>query len=181
MSRNPNDAERRLKQDLEEEEVYRLAAEEVAESEVDGQLRVNRLFQGAPMLNAPPGFAQKVLLAIAAGQATALARRRSRRRFRLPWLLLVVLLMVPLGTAALSAPGMAALGLMMQQAVVWQNTVAQDAGELFGVVASYLPSPMVMLGLVAAVAVNLLAFRWMMAYAASRRQLVVYRVPVRFH
>jgi hypothetical protein len=175
MSRNPHDAERRLKQNLEEETYL------AAEAEVDGQLQVDRLFQGAPVLEAPPGFADRVMVAIAAGRLTAPARRRSRRRFRLPWLFLLALLIVPLGTAALSAPGMAALGLMMQQAVLWLNGAAQDVGELFRVVAGYLPSPMVMLGLVAAVALNLLAFSWMMAYASTRRQLVVYRVPVRFH
>jgi hypothetical protein len=173
MSCNPHDAERRLKQNPEEEAYL------AVEAEVDAQLQVDRLFQGAPMLEAPPGFADRVMLAIAAGRVTAPDRRR--RRFRLRWLFLIALLVVPLGAAALSAPGMAALGLMMQQAVLWLNGAAQDLGELFRVVASYLPSPMVMLGLVVAVAVNLLALWWMMAYASTRRQLVVYRVPVRFH
>ncbi len=175
MSRNPHDAERRLKQNPEEEAYL------AAEAEVDGQLQVDRLFRDAPILEAPPGFAGKVMLAIAAGRVTAPARRRSRRRFRLPWLLLIVLLVVPLSAAALSAPGMAALGLMMQQAVLWLNGVAQDIGELLRAAAGYAPSPMVTLGLTVAAAVNVLAFGWMMNYASNRRQLVVYRIPVRFH
>lgn len=187
MRRELIDDERRLEQ---EEREALLAAEMLEEADAENdalalQFRaVDRLFQNVPMMDAPAGFTERVMLAIAQSQ-TRPGPARHRSRFRLTWLLIIPLIigLFVIGPAILisQGPGAAALGLLLAHAVGQLNTLALQAASwarAFDVMSLAPALLLIAFGLVTA---SLVAFWRLMGYASAQRSQVVYQVPVRVH
>jgi hypothetical protein len=190
MRRNPDNEERRLQDDLEAQE-YWLAADRADQSDqADGavwiQVRlVDRLFHDVPMLEAPIGFAERVMEAIAAREGLTPDRGRTRRRFRLPWLAVAAAAGILLAGGALAVgaagPSAAVLGLLLQQAVGALNILAAQLAELFLPLSGLSIQPGWLMAAIGMVILNGVALWWLMGYAATRREQVIYRLPVRVH
>jgi hypothetical protein len=188
MRRELIDDERRLEQ---EEREALLAAEMLEEADAENdalaiQFRaIDKLFQNVPMMDAPSGFTERVMLAIAQGQTRPAVAERQRGRFRLTWLLIIPLIIgfFAIGPAILisQGPGATALGLLLVQVVDRLNSFALDAANwarAFDVM-SFTPTLLaIALGLVIA---SLVALWRLMEYASVQRSQVVYQVPVRVH
>ncbi len=147
---------------------------------------IERLFSAAPMIEAPSGFADRMMALIAekAAQANSLTKRR--RRWRWPWFILITAILFIGGVAGLAlGPGPRAIALLLQQATTWLNEVAHELSltiAALGTAASaYSAGPLFTAGILTAMFVVIAAWGWLMTYASLNRQQVVYQVPVRFH
>jgi hypothetical protein len=188
MRREIIDDERRLEQ---EEREALLAAEMLEEADAENdalaiQFRaVDRLFQNVPMMDAPSGFTERVMLAIAQGQTRPAAAARQRGRFRLTWLLIIPLVIgfFAIGPAILisQGPGATALGLLLVQVVDRLNSFALEAANWARAFDVMSLTPVLLAIALGLVTVSLVAFWRLMEYASAQRSQVVYQVPVRVH
>lgn len=187
MRRELTDDERRLEQ---EEREALLAAEMLEEADAQDETlalqfrAVDRLFQNVPMIDAPAGFAERVMLAIAHGQPSP-GRASQRTRFRLTWLL-VILLVVGLfvvGPAILIAqgPGAVALGFLLAHVVERLNALALEAATWANAFDVMSLTPALLLVALGSLAASMVAFWRLTQYATAQRAQVVYQVPVRVH
>ncbi len=145
-----HDTEKRLKREEDalesrltqpsEEATSRLGLDEPESSSPPGQtirLKVNRaaatlreiedLFSSVPMMDAPAGFADRVMALISDKAAQAARAAGRRRRFRWPWFMLIVALFFIGGVAALAlGPGPRALAALVQDVAFWLNDLAHS-------------------------------------------------------
>ncbi len=149
----------------------------------DNLQRVDALFSGAPMAEAPLNFADKVMASIAAGKVPAPAKPHRGLSTVFGLLLALIIVLPLLFTAAvtirqwLSDP--AALNILLQQIVLLLNSVAQLTASFFQVLAQYASDNLVIPALLSVTIPITLIWGWMMWYTSLRRQQVVYRIPVR--
>lgn len=187
MRRELTDDERRL--DQEEREAL-LAAEMFEETDAEDdalvlQFRVvDRLFQNVPMMDAPAGFSERVMLAIAQGQPSP-EKVRQRTRFRLTWLLVIPLIigLFVIGPAILisQGPGAVALGFLLAHVVGRLNTLALEVASWAAALDVMSLAPTLLVTALALLAGSLAAFWRLTQYASLQRAQVVYQVPVRVH
>ena len=138
---------------------------------------VDQLFSAEPMVQAPVDFAARVKSTIAAEKQAASARQRTDLRTAVG-LLLTVVLLLPLVVSTLifvqrwlSDP--AALSSLLHQIMLLINTIAQAITSIFPVIAQDAAGGL-LLTLLATGAIAALMVQWM----TSRREIVVYRIPV---
>jgi anti-sigma factor RsiW len=140
---------------------------------------VDHLLGGEPILQAPPDFASKVMVAIAAAPAPTRARNRG-----FLGLFLIIGILVPLVSLGLiglqhwlSDP--AAITIALQQVVQFLNSAAQTFASLLQTLAAYTVETPILPALLTTLIPLVMVWGWLMWYTSLRRQQVVYRIPVR--
>lgn len=147
---------------------------------------VDKLFANASMVQAPPDFASKVMMAIAmqTAEASAPATMSQTGTGAAFGLLLAFLVLVPLAVAAVHAvqnwlSDPAAIHTLLQQLVMMLNNLAQAIASLFQVIASYTVDKPVLPALLTTTIPLTMIWGWFMWYTSIRRHQVIYHIPVR--
>ncbi len=139
----------------------------------EGMQSVDRLLRSERGdMQAPPDFAMRVMASIAAGLRAVMG------------LLLAIALLLPVVLTTmlfvrhlLTDP--TAQQVLLQQITIVVRAGAQAISSVFQVVASYVSSNVIIMGLlITSAGVTTLAWGWMIRYFAVRRTQVVYRIPV---
>jgi hypothetical protein len=190
MTQNTEDASRRRMQeydtDLEQRYLLdRLNQDNSTEGTESGPVAydraIERLFRSASLIDAPRGFTDRVMAAIAAGETAATVRRQRSRLLRLRWWLLT-LLIVPLTMVLFTVgPAALALALLVRQAVWWLNDAAAGLATALGSLASYTSAPLFSVFTVGSLMLLVMMMAALTRVMGVSRQQVAYRVPVRFH
>lgn len=149
----------------------------------EGMQTVDRLLKTERDILAPPDFAARVMVSIAAGKAPQPESQRTDLRAVIGVLLAIAMLLPVVLTTLLFVRHLvtdpAALDLLVQQITVVLRAGAQAISSVFQVVASYVASNVLIMGLlVTSAGVTTLTWGWMIRYFAVRRTQVVYRIPV---
>ncbi len=168
-------------------EEYLSYSDEYRVDEADSLRAVDRLFRSASMLQAPPGFSEKLMAAIAAGKATARRSNAARYgRFRLFNLILAVSVIAALAfgsvaTATRWIDRPTDPVYLIQQVVVWLSAIVRDLAVLSQTLAAHASGPLFVPGLLTTMLSVVFAWWWLVARVSAPRMQVVYRIPVRFH
>jgi hypothetical protein len=156
----------------------------------DRMQTVDHLLSAEPLVEAPSDFASKVMAFIAANTVNAPSvqenlEARSRAGLGAAFgLVLAVVITVPLVATALIAvqrwlSDPAALNTLLQQTVLFLNTIAQAVASFLQVIASYTVDNPILPALLTTLIPLTMIWGWLMWYTSLRRQQVVYRIPVR--
>ena len=151
----------------------------------EGMQSVDRLLRSERGdMQAPPDFAMRVMASIAAGKAPQPEHQRTDLRAVIGLLLAIALLLPVVLTTMLFVRHLltdpTAQQVLLQQITIVVRAGAQAISSVFQVVAAYVSSNVIIMGLlITSAGVTTLAWGWMIRYFAVRRTQVVYRIPVR--
>lgn len=148
-----------------------------------GMQSLDLMLSNERAMPAPPDFASKVMASIAAGKAPQPEPQRTDLRTVIALLLTIVVILPLVVTTMLFIRHLltdaAAQQLLLQQIMFVVSTAAKAISSVFEVVANYVASNVfVMALLITGAGLTVLTWGWMIRYFATRRQQVVYRIPV---
>jgi hypothetical protein len=178
--------------DLEE-----VAALGISDDQWERMQQVERLFRNAPMVDAPPDLADKVMLTIASKQFDEMNKppssgggasggsSRKTGGWQLPGRKLFLLLSAAGGLTfgVLVATIMAQTGVvtdLLRSLVQWVNQASHQVADVWYSLSQIAPSNVLMPALLLSSMLMLGIWAWAMRYLISRRQQVVYHIPVSF-
>jgi hypothetical protein len=170
-----------------------VAALGISDEQWERMQQVERIFRNAPMVDAPPDFASKVMLTIAAKQFDDMNKPQSGgssgggNKPSKPQggrKLLFFMSMAGTLTTAMVALTVALQGgllnAMLRQLALWYNDVTQPVASLWQSLTPVAPSDVLLTTLLMSAVALVVAWARVMHYVASRRQRVVYHIPIKF-
>jgi hypothetical protein len=149
----------------------------------EGMQTLDLMLSNERVMPAPPDFASKVMASIAAGKAPQPEPQRTDLRAVIALLLTIAIILPLVVTTMLFIRHLltdaTAQQVLIQQIMFLLSTAARAISSVFEVVANYVASNvLIMVLLIMSAGLTTLTWGWMIRYFATRRQQVVYRIPV---
>lgn len=174
-------------------DLQEVAALGISDDQWERMQQVERVFRNAPMVDAPPDFANKVMLTIASKQFDDMNKPSSGGSSNTKGgggkllggrklLFFMSMIIGPIFSTLLLVTAVQGglLNDVVRQLVLWYNDIGLRVAGLWQSLAQVAPSN-VLMPLLLTVAVGMVAaWVWVMNYLASHRQQVVYHIPVNY-